>query len=493
MISKRLKILIVLLLVLIIGLFYLTTIREGHRWAGDFSMYIHHAKNIVEGKPFGETGYIYNPHYPQLGPKTYPPIFPLLLTPLVGLFGSALLPMKIEMIFFFLLCLLMIYLITSERLAFDQRILILAIIGFNPFFWDFKDYVLSDIPFFLIVLVALYLFTYFFDHREQLRNPILITILIGLLMYLAYGTKTIGFILLPSLLIYDFIKYRRLSKHVVIASVVFILLVILQSFLIHSDSDYFDQFFPFRPLYIFQNILIYTDSLFQFFNSGFSAIKIIHYVIFTAILLLAFWGYFLRLKSISINEIFLPLYLAIVILWPTHQGFRFLIPFIPFFLLYFFVGINYIIQRIHHHSSSQSINKFFTLIIILCTASTYTLKYISLNFTTLNKGVHKQSSVDLFDYIRHETDESDVFMFKNPRILSLYSDRSASVYFNPDHSRDFWDYMKTIHATHLIIEKSGPEYILQLIKSRMDVLHSIYSNEDFILYKIIWNCENDML
>jgi len=59
---------------LFIGFIYITTIREGHNWGGDFSMYIHHAKNIAEGKSYQDTGYLYNPLNPSIGPKTYPPV-----------------------------------------------------------------------------------------------------------------------------------------------------------------------------------------------------------------------------------------------------------------------------------------------------------------------------------------------------------------------------------------------------------------------------------
>jgi hypothetical protein len=83
----KIKILTAVTVVAMVGVFYLVTIREGHRWGGDFSMYIHHAKNIVEGIDYRDTGYIYNPFYPSLGPKTYPPVFPLLLSPIYKWFG----------------------------------------------------------------------------------------------------------------------------------------------------------------------------------------------------------------------------------------------------------------------------------------------------------------------------------------------------------------------------------------------------------------------
>jgi hypothetical protein len=74
----------VICVLMIVGGFYLATMRQGHSWGDDFSMYIHHAKNIVEGVDYQATGYIYNPSRP-IAPKTYPPILLLLLSPIYNL------------------------------------------------------------------------------------------------------------------------------------------------------------------------------------------------------------------------------------------------------------------------------------------------------------------------------------------------------------------------------------------------------------------------
>ena len=63
-ISNKTKILIIAIIIIMTGLFYLLTIREGHNWGGDFSAYIHHAKNIAEGSNYKDIGYIYNPFRP---------------------------------------------------------------------------------------------------------------------------------------------------------------------------------------------------------------------------------------------------------------------------------------------------------------------------------------------------------------------------------------------------------------------------------------------
>ncbi len=115
-------------LILIVGLFYFLTVREGfsYIWGGDFSLYILHAKNISEGKPYEHTGYIYNPSYPYLSPKTYPPVFPLLLTPVYMIFGLDFQAMKTIPIITFLLSLFFIYLNFKDKLPFYSVLSMLA-------------------------------------------------------------------------------------------------------------------------------------------------------------------------------------------------------------------------------------------------------------------------------------------------------------------------------------------------------------------------------
>jgi hypothetical protein len=85
-----------------IAVFYLVTIRAGQRWGDDFSMYILHARNIVQGSNYQDTGYLYDPFTAVIGPRFYPPVFPLALAPLYALFGLNLTSMKVEVICFFI-------------------------------------------------------------------------------------------------------------------------------------------------------------------------------------------------------------------------------------------------------------------------------------------------------------------------------------------------------------------------------------------------------
>src|SRR6476620_4405258 len=92
------------------GIFHFLTFREGHVWGDDFALYIQHAANIALGKPYLETGLVPHPHTPDYSPFAYPPVFPMMLAPIVATTGvEDLRPMKVQQVVFLLVALAGIY------------------------------------------------------------------------------------------------------------------------------------------------------------------------------------------------------------------------------------------------------------------------------------------------------------------------------------------------------------------------------------------------
>jgi hypothetical protein len=161
-------------------------------------MYIHHAKNIVEGVDYQATGYIYNPSRP-ITPKTYPPILLLLLSPIYKWYGLNLGLMKIEVTLFFLASLYMLFLIFKNELLYHYILAILVLIGFNPFFGDYKDNISVDLPFIFFTYSSVYLAQRQYEVHLSDANRSISSILIGLSIYLSYGTRSVGILLNPML------------------------------------------------------------------------------------------------------------------------------------------------------------------------------------------------------------------------------------------------------------------------------------------------------
>lgn len=227
---------LIITIIIIIGLFYLFTIREGHDWGGDFSAYIHHAKNIVKGDPYQNIGYIYNPSCPTYGPKTYPPFFPLLLSPLYKYYGLNLTAMKIEVILFFILFLLAVFLVFKDRLSFRYQVALVSIIGLNPYFWDFKDNVPSDIPFLSFLYLAFLFIHRTYQCRKAGKSEAAYTLLSGFFIYFAYATRNVGIVILVCIFIYELIRFKRLTRFFILSSLTCLFLIILQNIFFQSEA-----------------------------------------------------------------------------------------------------------------------------------------------------------------------------------------------------------------------------------------------------------------
>ena len=137
----------------IIALFHVLTIRNGQGWGDDWAQYVAHAKNLAEGKPYDETGYIYN-EAARYAPRIYPPGFPLLLAPIYALRGLDLEALKIPVIVSLIGTLIMFAALATRWDGAASALIATALAGFHPFFRDFKNHILSDLPFAFLLLIA---------------------------------------------------------------------------------------------------------------------------------------------------------------------------------------------------------------------------------------------------------------------------------------------------------------------------------------------------
>jgi 4-amino-4-deoxy-L-arabinose transferase-like glycosyltransferase len=228
------------LCVLLVAVFYLASFREGHDWGDDFSQYIHHAENLANGAPYADSGYLYNPDNPSFGPRQYPPGFPLALAPIVRTFGLDLLPMKVEVVLFFLAALLLMYGLIRDLMPPAAAAAAVLLVGLNPYFWDFKDQVLSDLPFLFFFLASLLCLTRAEEIERSRRNRVAFSVLGGVAMYFAYATRIVGVVLLPSLIVRDLILHRRLTRESMVASATFSVLAGLHHVIWAGETGYTD-------------------------------------------------------------------------------------------------------------------------------------------------------------------------------------------------------------------------------------------------------------
>ena len=470
---------------LLIGLFYLATFRNGHDWADDFSLYVRHAQNIARGEPYVQTGYIYNPQNPNIGPRVYPPGFPLLLAPVVGIFGLDLAPMKILVLAFFVGSLLVMTRLFRTVLPPAYVAVLVLVVGVNPFFWEFKDHILSDIPFLFFVLLSLHLFTQADLAGASGRRGATLAALAGVAAYASYATRTLALALIPCFVGRDLIRHRRIGTNAAVATAVAVTLAGLQHVFWVSDVSYFDQISNPIPA-LQQNVPAYARALSDLWENGYS--DQLRKIAFVAGGALAAFGYVTSARAgVTVCHLFAPLYLVPVLLWPSYQGMRFLIPIVPFYFFYGLLGV----RRIDAGAERRWEIKAPILVLFLAAVTaSYAGRYSTLDFRALPEGIGKKESRELFEFITTATDPNDVLVFSRPRVLALMTRRSVSGGHSAVEPCDLWQYIREIGASYVI---TGPArdpfngdavYLREFVARSGDALRSVMANSDLAVYRI---------
>lgn len=475
-----------LLMILAIGVFFLATIRQGHEWGDDFSMYIQHAKNISQGLSYRHGGYLYCP--PYVGPDAYPPVFPLLLVPVYWLFGLNLTAMKVELILAFLGAMVLFTMLIKDRLATGWQAALLALIGFNPYFWDLKDWVISEVPFLVMAYLSLYLVHSAYQSQADDRKKLLFALATGVTFYLAYGTRTIGIVLLPSLFLFDLLRNRRPTRFAIGAAALMIALMVLQSVLLRGDRGYYDQvqansqgFFYNWMKFILMNAVSYTKSLTELWDNGYA--KLPRVALTGVISGLAVIGYLSQiLKKVAFVEVFVALYVLTVVVVPLDGGVRYLIPVVPFYMFYALQGIKAL-------PLGGAARKGLLGVLLAAVLLSYAANYSRQNFKQFTNGVTKAEAVEFFDYVKTRTSENDVFIFTKPRALALFTGRKSSFYPEMLDDKGIWNYFERIHATHIVTGPKGVDefdqaFLAAFIARYAGNLQPEYANADFKVYRI---------
>jgi len=460
-----------------IGIFHAATVRQGHIWSDDFAMYVHHAQNIVEGRPYSDTGYIYDPFLPVYGPRYYPPVYPLLLAPIYRIFGLDLIPMKLEQVLFLLLALIAVYAYWKRDLGLGYTLSLVAVLGFNPEFWVAKDNVLSDIPFlFFFYLTALLV-------RSVRRDSVGWwgwSAVIGLAIYLAIGTRAVGIALLAGLVLYDVLRLRTITRFTAVSVMVCAAFLVLQPHIIGvGPGGYLHQSPTLHT--IARNAAAYTRALASFWVG--SAPNSFHYVVLGLFATLVLGGFLFQSKrGFTFVEATLVPYLTIVILWPFPAGVRMVFPVVPWVGYLAISGFRDLAKKLAPSHSQAAASALF-LLIIVC----YVQSYRKLSFGPIQQTTGLPEFNQMCQAVRADTAPQDAIVYFRARALSLYTGRPASAYnyLGGDAELSWW--VEHIHAKYLITTNAFDEdggFLLRFARSNAPNLGLVNENAYFKLYQV---------
>jgi hypothetical protein len=310
------------------------------------------------------------------------------------------------------------------------------------------------------------------------RAQALNILLISLSIYLAYGTRSIGMVLLPCLVVYDLIRNRRPTAFAFIIVALTFVLIALQNVFLHSEGSYAGQL-GINPSMAVGQVSMYMSELSAFWAGDIH--RAFRLAVFLAISGLAISGYVARIReSITIFELFTAFYIIPLFLLPIPTDVRYLMPIIPLYIFYVFRGLQVVFPRKERAVSLTLMAVFVTI---------YVLQYAKLDYGPIHDGITKSEARQFFDYVKRETNENAVLIFRKPRALALFTGRKASIWHQPKDDQELWNYIQQINATYLIVgprhlDPAGQEFFRGFVARRVDRLEATYENADFQVYRI---------
>ncbi len=479
---------ILLLIFLSVFLINTSTIRRDHNWGGDFSQYIAQAKSLIDGtvdQLIEVSLFRYeNSDAKTLGPLLYPWGFPILLAPVYYLFGFNIFAMKLFVNLFFFFTLAISHLIFKNRISNVKNILIIAIIAYNPYFFAFKENILSDIPFLFFSLFSIFLIQQFMVQRRYFLSELTSYLLIGIFMFVSYSIRSNGIILLPTLLFVQIIvsksstkdnsrKYLRNLKYST-PYIFFFICVLIIRMILPSKDTYSDQLTTVTLSQTYENVLYYADLLSVFFSTIIPHSGTIIYWITIPFVVL---GVLDKLKEDYLYLIFSMFLVGLYIIWPGRQGLRFLFPIIPFYLYFLFAGLDKISVFLTSRKIGFDVGLVTGLSLLflsLLTVSIYAYRQYNVRNDTIAGPYHKDS-VQLFNYISQHTTEEDIIIFFKPRVMALYTNRKSA------HTVEV-DKIIELGVEYSAYEPDG-QFDLEIEKFDPEA-EKIFTNNTFDLYRL---------
>ncbi len=412
----------VLAFVLLNGL----TLGPGHPAGGDFAQYIIHAKNLLAGLPYHH-GILIKP----VSFHNYPPGFPVMLTPLLAWGGLNLVLLKSLNLLFWPLACWALAAIARRRLGQPTAFYVFLFMLFCPWFFLFKQNILSDVPFACLVTAALWAFLHWQDAgpRQGAWLGLFLAYAAASLLVRSAGVALVGAVLLVM------IFQRRAWGAAALTVAVALAAVALQKAMGAGTGGYFALLHD--PLSWFSKVALGLPAklakavgfFFPVYRSGHPLVAGLEAVAVLPLLAMAAWGWWRRRRRLGgwdVLDAFLVLYLLMILAWPFIEGPRFYAPVAGLFLLYFLEGLAEFFQG---RRLPLGMKPRRLLHLVLLAGLALNLGNTALLLDYNGDVVARPADRQLYAWLGSHARPGQTYLYAYPRVLALFSGQVGDKYY----------------------------------------------------------------
>lgn len=481
---------IVLSVILLLPLLFMGT-HTSHDWGDDFAQYIHQAKNIVNGIPQSETGYIYNTLSAVIGPHAYPMGFPLLLAPIYSITGNNMLAFTTYISVIYIILGLLMVSFYRKNFSAIISLLLTFIFLYNPQMILFKGEVMSDIPFTALLLLNLILYQKL--KSGNLIQMILLSVFIGFMLAVRpAGITFVAAIIMEQLVL----LYKRKTKirdfviHTGIFTIIPILVYLtinLLVFQIPSGGSTYDYQIFFSSINLIriipENVVHHIKVLRYFLVPETGNFKGFSYFFGAIMMIMILLGFIKRIrKNPEVMDWLFIFYFIMLIIYPKNaSAFRLMIPLGFIFLFYAATGIQTIkmVAEISAWKKAVAIGLLFFVLYMPGIIG------VVVAGNKILDGPQIPSSVEAFDFINKNVPPTAIVVFAKPRALALYSGcQSMADPLTDDPAQINYQIMEARASYLLIHSKLTKEPMKQYLRLKQNRITRQWENKDFVLYKL---------
>lgn len=467
---------IVPLAILVGGSFVLCIVnqRSGHDWGDDFALYLRQSQALVEGN-VGEVlasnrMMVQESSGSGFSPYSYPWGAPLLLAPVVALFGLDFAKLKLLETLLFVGFLIVFYRLVLRRAGRWGALGLTAFIGLSPTYISWTDTVLAEIPFLLFVALSLLWLDRCRERGLWEAGPIAPLVVGGVLIAFTFSVRREGIALVLALVVAHVIHLRRRRKGdsrrtpipwrrlgIPYASAVGFVIG-LQLVL---PSVVFPQYDNVGLHNLKPNAIWFRDILgehlgikdlgnnpFEFLGSQSAGL-----ILLTGFLVLATLGVLVRLLNDTDSDApWLATLLGIAFVvgsFPYHEG-RYIMSIVPYLMYFAYQGIastlRYVLEVDKERTSSLSrlptvLGLAFILVFTIANGTDlYHRTEYRLSYDYGHWGPEDPVAQEMFEAVRSETRRGDIVSFFRARAMALYTDRASLQLTTIDHILDRADW-----------------------------------------------------
>jgi 4-amino-4-deoxy-L-arabinose transferase-like glycosyltransferase len=464
------------------------TLYDGHNWGDDFSQYIQFAKNLVAGDPYHHT-YNLDQHV------TYPPGYPFILVPLIKWFGVDYRVLKVPNLIFWVLTVWLLYDMLRRRMDRETAFLGACVLFSSPFFFWFKQNVLSDIPFCFFVTATLYCWESYEEKRRKGESGDSIFLwLTVLFMGYAFLIRFVGLALFAGLGVYVIASKadkRLLTPFAAVAIAVWLIHKGMGASGAYHWEEVVMPVGEWFGLSLKQMALLMTDSVNFFFSLptriSVPLMKGVYHILnwlapFLFLIFVIWVGIRLVKRRATLIDCFVLVYMMLMSIWWIDGGERYVLPLIGPAVFYFGGFVQWVAGKMQ--KAGRPVSATMLTCAVFGVLFFHNILSIRLNFNFYDDDIHQPPVQELVNWINANTAADDRLMFQRMRVMGVLTERYVAGFLEHPKDRQWGARIERLNIHYLVMTRGVNEFILNWLDFDKVRIRPIWENEHYRIYEV---------